>query len=401
MFNRKMMKRNIDKKYDGYEVIVAKSVEEVEKNRSLWEKLQWHPNADIDFFLTIVGARDEIRQPYVFIFKKNGTPEAMVVGRIEDHRIKCKVGYKTIYNPKIRLFTIVYGGVIGVSKFNSGLISSSILSVLENGEADSLYFHSIKSESLLIAAVKENTRMYCNDYFYKNTLHWNLVLPDNKKKLFSNMRSKHRSELRRLSRVLEKKFPERIRIQKYEDAQDVEVICEDAEEITKKTYLRGLEAGFINNIENKKRLNLEAEKGWLLAYILYIDDNPSAFWLGSVYGKTLFLTFTGFDPRYRKYEIGTILLIRLIEDAVEDKRIENIDFGFGEALYKKRFCNQSWDELSYYIFTNSPKGIRINGIKTIIQLVDKLTHLLSKKLNIEEKIKRYWRNRLTERSIAD
>jgi len=44
----------------------------------------------------------------------------------------------------------------------------------------------------------------------------------------------------------------------------------------------GLGVGFIDNLENRERLRLEAEKGWLRGFVLYVLM-ILRIWIGTVY----------------------------------------------------------------------------------------------------------------------
>ena len=49
------MKRDADSNNSrSYTIKVARSIEEVEQYRNFWEKMQWHPNADMDYYLTVI-----------------------------------------------------------------------------------------------------------------------------------------------------------------------------------------------------------------------------------------------------------------------------------------------------------------------------------------------------------
>lgn len=108
------MKENFEEHIpEGWSIKVAKSVEDVEELRGTWQEWQWHPNADIDFYLTIVNARPEILRPHVILLLSNDQPVAMMIGRIEEKKFEFKIGYKSFYGPKVRLLTIIYGGILG------------------------------------------------------------------------------------------------------------------------------------------------------------------------------------------------------------------------------------------------------------------------------------------------
>ncbi len=165
-----------------------------------------------------------------------------------------------------------------------------------------------------------------------------------------------------------------------------------------KTYHRGLGVGFENNEEFKSRLLHNASSGRMLAYFLYIDGTPRCFYIGTLYEDTLHLGFTGYDPGWKKYELGTILLFKIIEDLMSgDKATHGIDFGFGDAFYKRRFANNQWKELELYIFSDSFKARSINILRNVILFFEGLIRYVIAKANIEDNIKNMWRKRLSSK----
>jgi hypothetical protein len=168
------------------------------------------------------------------------------------------------------------------------------------------------------------------------------------------------------------------------------------EEIAQKTYQRGLGAGFVYDDENLHRMSLSANRGWLRAYLLYINKRPCAFWAGTLYEDVFYLDFTGYDPQFRQYEPGTVLLVRMIEDLCQHG-IRKVDFGYGEAFYKQRFCNESWREASVYIFSTEIRSILINIMRTLVVSASNLAEKTLKRVNYLNKLKKYWRIMLTPR----
>jgi hypothetical protein len=224
-----------------------------------------------------------------------------------------------------------------------------------------------------------------------------MTLPGSIDEFLQSVKRKHRYWLNRLPRALEKKYPGKVTYKEFHDKADVDKLCSDADDIARKTYQRGLGAGFINNNENKKRMALAAEKGWLRSFFLYIDSQPCAFWIGTLYGETFYLDYTGYDPSYKKYELGTILFVRIIEDLCNNS-IYEIDFGFGEAFYKKHFGNKNWEEASVIIFSPSIKNIIINLSRAMSAIVSEFAEKFLRRTNLYEKVKKYWRIRLTQKT---
>jgi len=382
--------------YSGtYSVRVLNTVEDLEWIRSFWSKFAWHYFADIDFYLTIINSRTEILMPYIIVLCKNVLPETIVVGRIEEVKVICNFGYKTVYSPKARFLSIVYGGVMGNQcPANMDIIVSEILSSLRFGIVDLVQFSLIRLDSDLYRLAKSRAGFFFSDHVTPPTAHWKIVLPANHDSFMKTVSQKHRYWLRRLQKLLEKEHEGQIVFKFFVDTEQVNIFCEDVEKVAKTTYQRGLGVGFLNTAETRKRLELSAEKKWFRGYVLYAGDEPIAYWSATLFGKVLYLDGTGYNPNYRKYEPGTILFIKLIELAYkENDRIQEIDFGFGGAFYKERYGNQNWQESDVYIFSRTLKGLKINFIRSIILILHRLAEHVSRQTNLIQIIKKHWRKR--------
>jgi hypothetical protein len=75
-----------------YEVKFIRSIGEVEELRSIWERMQCHPNTDIDHYLTVVGSLEDVIRPHVILFSQNGQPKALAVGRLERRDMSITLG---------------------------------------------------------------------------------------------------------------------------------------------------------------------------------------------------------------------------------------------------------------------------------------------------------------------
>lgn len=379
-----------------YSVEVARSIAEIEKMRHSWESMQYHPNADIDYFTMILDSRKKILRPHVIQISKKGIPQALWVGRLEEHSIDLKLGYLTILRLNVRAITIIYGGILGnMSEEICHVCLKEIQRALKQGEADVAYINYLDTKSILYNIIKTERSMYKTDNVIILNAHWKMILPEKRSGLFEKMNSKHRAWLKRLPRVLEREKQNRVDYKVFRKEIDVDQLCIDAEKIASKTYQRAIGAGFIDDNEHRRRMQLSAEKGWLFAYIMYIDKKPCAFWIGDIYKGTCYLHFTGYDSEYKKYEIGTILLTRMVEDLFETyEEVREIDFGFGDALYKQKICNVNWQETPVYILAPTIKASSINCFRNVNNIILSLIEKVIAKYNIREKLKRKWREQL-------
>jgi hypothetical protein len=196
-----------------------------------------------------------------------------------------------------------------------------------------------------------------------------------------------------MEKALNKDFPEKVKFKHFDMYSDIEELANDVEIIARKTYQRGLGAGFVKNAEQMQRLGFGRKKNWLRGMVLHINDKPCAFWIGSVHKNVFYSEATGYDSAYRKYELGTVVFLKLIEDLCREK-VESIDFGLGDALYKSRFGDESWLEGSIRIYAPSFKGTKLNLLRTILEGSALATRRLVNRMGIEQHLKTLWRKKL-------
>jgi hypothetical protein len=378
-----------------YSIKVARSIEEVEEIRPIWEKMQCNYNTDIDIYLATLKFIEGSR-PHVILLFVSGCPKTIMVGRLVDRSFDFKIGYKTLYSPKVRLLSIVYGGVVGEqSHSNFDVIISEIINSLSKGEADMAIMNCLRFDSDIYKLVKKKPKIFCRDFISDIKVHSKINLPGNINEFLQGMKPKHKYWIRRMYKLLKRENQE-VAIRCFQYKEEVEQLCSDAESIAAKTYQRGIGTGFFYNNREKARRIFLAERGWLRGYVLYVNNNPCAFWIGSLYKGVFLSEFTGYDPDYKKYEPGTILLTRIIGDLCQSKAKE-LDFGAGEAFYKKRFGNQHWKETSVYIFAPTIKGIKLNLARTMTVLFSQFAERILNRFELLNKIKRGWRDYFIQR----
>ena len=88
------------------------------------------------------------------------------------------------------------------------------------------------------------------------------------------------------------------------------------------------------------------------------------------------------------------LFLRMVEDLCLNNGIKLIDFGFGEAEYKRNYCDQKWEEASIYIFAPTFSGVTLNFLRSSTALLSRLAKALLERFNILQNVKRRWRDKL-------
>jgi hypothetical protein len=380
---------------------VLTTSEEIEKVRQSWAAVQKSPEADIDFVSFIVGIRPEILRPHVIVVYQGDEPISLLVGRVEDSHFEIKVGYKVVWRRKIRRIINFYGGFIGQTEPEiTELVVRRLLAALREQKAVACVWDGVPWNSDLLRILKSAPNLLCRDYLARPGKHWTMSLPDSLDELLEQrLNKKHRYWAKRTMRMLEKDFPGAVRYTSFSKPEEVPNLFRDAVAVAKKTYQWGLGVGFRDSEEQKKRLELEARQGWLRAYILYLNNEPVAFWICTLYSDTIHLDCTGFDPALRKYEVGTALLLQVIAGMCAQK-IKKLDFGTGTSVYKEKFGDFQFDETTMLTFRFSPQGIFLNGLRHFTQGPIESLRSVVKTLGLEQKLKKFWRTRAAHRPEA-
>ncbi|OQB54621.1 MAG: hypothetical protein BWX99_01915 [Deltaproteobacteria bacterium ADurb.Bin151] len=377
-----------------HEIRTIQSSQEIEEIRGFWEKVQYHPNTDIDHYLTIINSMENLICPYIILFSSDGRPEALAIGRLERKDMDISLGYKTLFKVKTTCLTILYAGLLGNwSKELYNILVKELMDALRSRTSDIVWFNLLYMETDLYNITRQLPNFFCRDHVIARTPHWKMTLPNTFDEFMKKMTSKHRYWLNRLPRVLEKDYPGKVAYKDFHNRDNLEQFFADAEHVAKTSYQRSLGAGFIDNSIMRQRFSLYADKGHLRAYLLYVGGEPCAFWIGTLYGNVFYLNFTSYDAAYKRYEPGTILFIKMIEDVIKSGTTE-IDFGFGDAFYKQRFGNQQWDESSTYIYAPTIKGILTNLTRSATIIPYLYIRNMAERKNILQKIKTVWRNKL-------
>jgi hypothetical protein len=104
-----------------------------------------------------------------------------------------------------------------------------------------------------------------------------------------------------------------------------------------------------NTESQRRRFERIATEGWLRSYVLLYDGQPIAFELGYQYGGRYYGEECGFDPVNSQLGPGSVLMHLVIEDLFKEDRPELLDFGLGDAAYKRSFGNTEHEAASLYL----------------------------------------------------
>jgi Acetyltransferase (GNAT) domain len=384
-----------------YHIRTLRTRTEIETLREFWSSCGPCRDADLDFYLFIIDLYPEALRPHVVVLYDGEVPKALLAGRLDASSVPVKAGYVTIPVPRMRILQIVHGGWLGeISDANAERLIGSIVETLSKGEADVALLHCPNLSSPLVHCAEGLPYRWCSDHLISPQAHRVLDLSEVTGPFLASLSQNERYQQRKRARRIEQDFNDH-RIELLTTPDEVERIIQDAEAVAAKSYQRGLNIGFSETPIIRSRLNFEARKGWLRAYILYLNKRPSAFWIGSLRDRVFLSDYLAFDPAYAKYGPGMYLIVKVMEELCRDRcdgavALERIDFGIGDASYKERLSNRHWQESPVYIFAPSIKAVGVNALRSAMGLMSHSAKGLVGMTPLLDRIKRMWRRRVTE-----
>jgi CelD/BcsL family acetyltransferase involved in cellulose biosynthesis len=238
----------------------------------------------------------------------------------------------------------------------------------------------------------------CRSHFPRVDIHRTMTVPESMDVFYQSCSKKHRANLRRYVRKIEEQFGTRAVITRYCQAECIGPFIEAASKVSAKTYQHGLGCGLENNEQTRDLLKNVASKGGLRGHVMFVDGEPCAFQYGVIYRGSYFLEQIGFDPKWKDLNVGTVLFLEALQDLCSDSGgAEVIDFGFGEADYKRSYADKCWTDASFYLFAPRVRPVLANLIFSgTTGLSTGLAHILEKTGAVGW-IKRRWRDRLRQK----
>jgi CelD/BcsL family acetyltransferase involved in cellulose biosynthesis len=375
---------------------VARSLDEVVGLREVLDGVRWGRfEADPDFVATIVRNRPSAVRPHTIVVESAGRPLATFSGIIERMPFVTSVGYKQVYSPTLNVLVAAHGGAHGDDD-DMRIVLAAVRDELAQGRADVVWFPSIPIDSAPIRMSSVLGALPFRQHFAMTWHHRRLVLPHSLDEVLAQLGKKARYNLKRGSRLLEEAFPGRLHIARLhkEAGIDAEKLVAEIERVASMTYQRALGVGFAATKEQTAAIELALERRWFRAWTLRLDENPIAFWLGSVYNGTYFSSATGYLAEHAVHSVGTYLLLHVIDDLCADEHVTTLDFGFGDADYKRLLSTEAFLERDLVVFAPTLRGLQLSITRSAILAGAAGTRKVLDASGLTRRLKTAWRRRL-------
>jgi len=371
-------------------VTVARSVEQVESLRTAWtSQLRDGVQTDLDYFLWSLEEEPRVVRPHVLAVERNGGIEAILVARVLDTDLPCKLGYTTVYAPRVRAICVARDGLLGRGDPDvASAILDELLSGLEQREADAILFRQLQLGCVLHHAALARSTFSTWQRGSPSDLRWQIDLPATLDEYVRTLSPSMRKGARRTASRLQREFGDRLSVRVFDEPAELETFVRDAESVALETYQRRLGVGFQGGHE-QARTKMLMESGWFRGYILYLDEAPIAFEQGEVYRGRFHSLSAGYDPAYGRHRVGAYLLMKAIED-LSSAGMSVFDFGFGDADYKRRLGHRSIEEADAIIYSRRLRPIWVNLARNVVLQTSSVTKAGLRRAALLDSSKRWW-----------
>lgn len=379
---------------------IIQTLEDLEELRLCWEKWQWHPNNDFAQFKMICHIRPEVECPCVAVVQRDGQPQALLAGRLEQVQFAPSIGYFNPVKVPARVMAVLHQGVLGrMNDEAAASVVEHLWSLLRSGMADVIEFHYCSEDSALVKALRLHMSGWFCEKNPRQSVHWEMTISEQEEFLKYKVGSKQRWKIRKRQKEIELAFPGRVSWRWMKSFDDIPGLCSRLEDVAACAYQRGLGTGFMDTEEYRSRFTLFASRGQLRLQLMEIDGKVRAFWFGYLYDGIFHLSETAYDPILSQYELGTLIFVRLC-DELSKEGVRKLDFGIGDAVYKQRFGDRSWREGTVRLFAPTAKGAILRACSGLFTVIDKIGRTVIQKLGFLDRLKTGWRRQLTPAQLS-
>jgi len=384
----------------NWDVITIRDLDGIESIRSIWEQMlnketSSAPNADIDRYLACLNTTSDDARPHIILIKNSDRPAAMIIGKIEKHRVTLKCGYLSFSCPRSKCYRVVYGGILGRPNTElCSLLVGELSRQLRERQFDIVSFNHLRTDEPFYQAVREMPGFFTRDHSPKFNEHWRMTVPEKIEQFYTSRSRGHRHNLRRAIKKFDEECTGESKIINYSTQSDVDNFIRVAADISSKTYQSKLGVGLVNDEKTRSQLLAAATKGWFRGHILFSGDIPCAFQLALHYQRVYYMMSIGYNPALSSYKPGLILFLKVLDLLCSDSSIDMIDFYFGDAEYKQRYGTEHWPEAWIYVFAPRLCPLLINTLRSSTAGVNAGLKYIVNIFSSADRLKHKWRHSL-------
>lgn len=209
---------------------------------------------------------------------------------------------------------------------------------LLDGKSECILFEDIDTESSLHRALEEHAAR-CSGALLHRLLapqpHWWIDFPKAPENYWKKFSKKGRYNIKSAAKKLEHN------VERFTDVDHVPPFLTLAHQVSKQSWqAKRIGLRIKNTTQERDFYERLARIGALRSYVLRSQSRPIAFAVGLQWNGCFSYEEVGYDAAFAEHSPGTVLLFRLLEDLITFNTPRTLDFGLGDAEYKRLFGNR-------------------------------------------------------------
>ena len=306
------------------------------------------------FFLPYLSEIPEKNTPYVVLWKSDGKPDGILLGRLGVRRPLTKIGSWRVPMPRLRMLNITEGGIEALSAATALQQKKYLQSLLDGGDVDCISIFRLPPDGES-GKILENGLNKSNNVKPIKIARWFTELNDRHGNPIVTNSAKTRSGFRRKDRKLVEEFSGAVEVREFRDPENVAEFLKVAVRIVAASYQQHIGVGVQDDAAWRTTSRIHAENGSFRGYLLEIKGEPVAYIVGPVVDGTFTLLATSYLPKYGKLAPGTYLLRRVIE-RLQEEGVRWIDYGVGDYTYKELYGTLRREDALMHFYASSPSA---------------------------------------------
>ena len=223
--------------------------------------------------------------------------------------------------------------------------------------ADAVYLHSVRSDGALgrrLAAARGRVgALLVHAPDGARPFHW-LEMPGSFHDWLGKFGAKKRYNLQRQHRLLVEHANGNLVLRRIEHPREVPGFAGDTATVVERSWQGELATSGVTNAARDPRVLEDlSRRGLLRSYLLAVSGRPCAFVVGYQYGDVYHYAEIGYDREFGRFSPGTVLLYLLLEDLWRHRTPRVVNFGIGDAGYKREFGNRVTRDASFFLLRDT------------------------------------------------
>lgn len=216
--------------------------------------------------------------------------------------------------------------------------------------------------------------------------HWRLRFPRPASQYWKSLSGKTRYK----ARVAARRLPHEVR--RYTAPEDVDAFLTAAAQVTERSWQGRRLGPRLTLNDHRGHFQALARLGALRSYVLHHQGQPAAFVYGWQWNGRFEYEEIGYDPALADHAPGRVLLYRVLEDLIADRSPDLLDFGCGDAEYKRSFGTDESTSGPMVIASSSVKAQLWSGLHQTRAVVDRGMREILQRTGLYEQARRLYRS---------